>query len=236
MKKIFKFILRVFNLQLKRYPDIDLKRRMQLLKYHNISVIFDVGANAGQYALKIRELGYEGQILSFEPLNNAFEVLNRHSLKDSRWTAYNFALGSENGISKINISQNSFSSSIKNMLPTHYVSRPDSKFINSHIIEIKKLDDIYTLTDLGNKSIMLKIDTQGYELEVLKGAREFLKKVKLIQLEMSLIQLYEDEPLFLEVIDYLTNLGFGLVSLENGFHDHTTGQLFQVDGIFAKQN
>lgn len=234
MKDLIQFILQQFNMQIKRYPDTDIKRRSQLIDFYGISCIFDVGANAGQYSLSVRKFGYKGQIISFEPLVSAFEILKKKSSNDTKWTIFNFALGNENSTSTINISQNSYSSSIKNILPSHYNSCPESKYIDSHAIEIKRLDDIYKSIDFDDQALMLKIDTQGYELEVLKGASEFLKKVKVIQLEMSLIELYENEPLFLEVTNFLSDLGFSLVSLENGFYNEETGQLYQVDGIFAR--
>ena len=82
---------------------------------------------------------------------------------------------------------------------------------------------------------MIKIDTQGYEKNVIDGATESLNNIKIIQLEMSILPLYENEILFIEMINYLDKKGFQLFSLENGFSDLTTGQLLQVDGIFVQK-
>ena len=82
---------------------------------------------------------------------------------------------------------------------------------------------------------MLKIDVQGYEKNVLIGAAESLKKVALLQLEMSITRLYEGELLYLEMIDYLDKLGFRLVSVEGGLSDPITGELQQMDGIFVNK-
>jgi hypothetical protein len=79
---------------------------------------------------------------------------------------------------------------------------------------------------------MLKIDTQGYEMEVLKGAEEILHMVKVLQIKMSLVPLYENSITYLSIIDYLKKLDFQLFALENGFTNQTTGQLLQTDGIF----
>ena len=79
---------------------------------------------------------------------------------------------------------------------------------------------------------MLKIDVQGFEKKVLAGAEASLQKIKIIQLEMSLVPLYQNEWLFHEVLEYLTQKGFQLYSLENGFFNKETGQLLQADGIF----
>jgi len=83
--------------------------------------------------------------------------------------------------------------------------------------------------------VMMKIDTQGYEKNVIDGALTSLNRIKIIQLEMSIVPLYENETLFVEMIQYLDNNGFILYSLENGFSNPTTGQLLQVDGIFVNK-
>jgi len=81
---------------------------------------------------------------------------------------------------------------------------------------------------------MMKIDVQGFEKNVLDGATKSLDSIKIIQLEMSIIPLYENEMLFVDMINYLKDRGFELFSLENGYFDSTTGKLLQVDGTFEK--
>jgi FkbM family methyltransferase len=183
----------------------------------------------------MRELGYSKKIISFEPLKEAFEILKKASSGDNNWEIHQYALGNENVKSSINVANNSGSSSILNMLPSHIKSAPLAQYIDKEEIEIKKLDSIINSfgSNLGN--IMIKIDTQGYEKNVLDGAEESLKFIKVIQLEMSLVPLYENEILFLEMISHLSEKGFELYSLENGFSDKTTGQLLQADGIFCKK-
>jgi len=122
------------------------------------------------------------------------------------------------------------------MLPKHIESAPESRFVGQEEIEIKKLDSIFSLFCDNKNSVMIKIDTQGYEKNVIDGALESLKTIRIIQLEMSIIPLYEKEMLFDEMIKYLDNKGFSLFSLENGFSDLTTGQLLQVDGIFINRS
>lgn len=235
MKKIIQDALRKIGIQIKRYPDLDLKRRYQLMSKLNIEIILDVGANTGQYSSTLRELGYNNRIISFEPLKNAFNQLQNNSIKDNYWSVHNYALGNENCISAINVANNSYSSSILEMLPSHFESAPESKYIDKQKIEIKRLDTVFNSFGIDSNKIMLKIDTQGFEKKVLDGASKVLDKISLIQLEMSIIPLYENEMLFTEMISYLDKKGFQLVSLENGFFDNSTGQLFQVDGIFINK-
>jgi len=86
-----------------------------------------------------------------------------------------------------------------------------------------------------NDNVLLKIDVQGFERNVLEGAKESLKKIIGVQVEMSVIGMYEGELTYLEMIDYLAQYGFVLYSFENGFFNNDTGQLYQVDGIFFKK-
>jgi hypothetical protein len=121
------------------------------------------------------------------------------------------------------------------MLPTHLKSEPESIYIAQEEIEIKKIDSIFNSFCNKEDRVMIKIDTQGYEKNVIDGATESLNNIKIIQLEMSILPLYENEILFIEMINYLDKKGFQLFSLENGFSDLTTGQLLQVDGIFVQK-
>lgn len=213
----------------------DLKRRLKIIKHFEIDLLFDIGANVGQYAKKMRNLGYNKKIISFEPLKADFEILKRAASTDKQWIVNNCALGHEDTVGFINISGSSDNSSILNMLPKHSESKAGLSYIAKQEIEIKKLDTIFGSFVESENKIMLKIDTQGYEKNVIDGALESLKRISVIQLEMSLVPLYEGEMLIAEMIKYLENKGFHLFSLENGHYNRQTGQLLQADGIFINQ-
>ena len=235
MKKLLKKLLKEVNLQVKPYPDKDLKRRLQIIQHCKIDTLLDVGANAGQYSATMRELGYNKKIVSFEPLKSAFKGLEKSSSRDTNWFIHNYALGNEDCKSVINIANNSYSSSLLNMLPTHLESAPTSQYVGQQDIEEKKLDSIFDTVAQAGDNIMLKIDTQGYEKNVLDGAENSLQHIKIIQLEMSIVPLYENELLFFDMIRFIESKGFVLYSLETGFSNPVTGQLLQVDGIFVRK-
>lgn len=233
MKKFIQRVLRRNGYQITRYPDLDIRRRFKIIEYCDINKIFDIGANTGQYALNMRQLGYDEKIISFEPLEDAFQVLEDISSNDKNWIINKYALGNEDIDSYINVAGNSQSSSILEMLPEHIKSAPKSKYIAKQEIQIKKVDSIFDNFYKEGDHIMMKIDTQGYEKNVIDGAEKSLDKIRVIQLEMSIVPLYENELLFVDMIKYLGNRGFQLYSLESGFTDQSTGKLLQVDGIFV---
>ncbi len=210
------------------------KHRIRLLNIHNINLVFDVGANIGLYSHCLRNMGYDGRIVAFEPLSNEFKALQKLAGKDSSWECLNMALGNENQESEINISQNSVSSSILEMLPSHYSVVPESKYFRKEKIIIKTLDSIFKDYYTSSDKVFLKIDTQGYEKSVLEGAINSLPNISGLQLEMSIVPLYKDELLFRGMLDYIYSLGFKLISLEHGWSDPVTGNLMQIDGIFFR--
>ena len=231
-----KSLVNPFKVDIVKYPNIDLRRRKKLLEYHDINKIIDVGANSGQFAHQTFDLNFKGEIISFEPIKEVYEKLEKNAKKHVNWKVNNYALGSRTEEMEINVSENTFSSSLLKIMPNHLNSAPESKFIGTEKIKIETLDNImYQLVDTGD-NVLLKIDVQGYEKEVIKGALNSLDKIKGIQLEMSIDELYKGETLFKDMLIYIERLGFKLHSLENGFFNNKTGKLLQVDGIFFKEN
>jgi len=215
------------------YP---IARRKKIIEMFGIITVFDVGANIGQYGMKLRDIGYKGRIISFEPLSSAYEKLIFNIKNDKSWEAANHGIGNICGKAEINIAGNSYSSSILEMLPSHIKSAPDSKYIGKEHIELRTLDSVFESYNgnLNGERILLKIDTQGYEKNVIEGAKKPLKFIDTIQLEMSLVPLYDGELLFNEMYNLLYDKGYRLISIEPGFSDKETEQLLQVDGIFHR--
>ena len=141
----------------------------------------------------------------------------------------------KNTIGIINVSEKSDCSSILNMLPSHIESASGLKYIAQQEITIKKLDSVFSSFASNSDKVMIKIDTQGFEKNVIDGALESLKRIMIIQIEMSIVPMYENEMLFIEMIQYLEKKNFQLYSLENGHFNRNTGQLLQVDGIFVNK-
>ena len=210
-------------------------RRKQLLDFYNIDTVLDIGANSGQFALELRDdLGYENKIISFEPLSSAYNLLYRNAKGDQNWDVFNIALGDDEEKCEINIAGNSLSSSLLKMLPAHINSAPGSAYIDKEIIQVKTLDSIFNSLCTQTNKVYMKIDTQGFESKVLKGAENSLKQIDTVQLEMSLVPLYEGEVLFNEMCVFMSDKGYNLVAIEPVFSNPDTGQLLQLDGIFQR--
>jgi FkbM family methyltransferase len=208
--------------------------RIKLLKHFNIQTVLDIGANTGQFAYYTRHLGYRNEIISFEPLSSAYSILSKFAEKDKKWQIRNCAIGDSDGQVEINVSLNSQSSSILDMMPDHLKSAPDSVYEGKEMVDIHKLDTILDDYRLELDQTLLKIDTQGFEKNVIEGARNSLKTMKGLQLELSLVELYKGEALITEMLNIIKDLGFTIHSLEPGFYDRKTGQLLQVDGVFYR--
>ena len=212
-KKIIKKLLFKTGYDVVRYDyrNHPLARRMKLISSYGIDLTFDIGANKGQYAKQMRDVGYKGRIVSFEPLTSAYNELVRRAKNDPLWDTVNIALGDDDGEAEINIAGNSDSSSILDMLPAHVKAAPASAYIGKEGITVCRIDSIIGEYYHTGDRLYLKIDTQGYEKNVIEGAKNSLDSVIGIQLEMSLVPLYEGELLLADMINSLSQKGYTLV-------------------------
>jgi FkbM family methyltransferase len=201
------------------------------------AVVLDVGANIGQFAMNLRALGYQGLIVSFEALPSVHAQLTDQAKKDSRWlVAPCAALGSQTGSAEMNVAANTVSSSLLRMCEVHVRAAPVSAYIRKERVRIMRLDDCCSQLLPQEGSVVLKIDTQGYEREVLLGATALLNRVAAIQLELSLVQLYECSPTLAEIVPFVENLGFEMFNIAPGFKDVRSGRLLQAEGFFVRKN
>lgn len=204
-----------------------------ILKNYGVNIVFDIGANVGQYAMRIKTLGYEGRIVSFEPISSVFKSLQRNAKSSRDWDVLNVGLSDSNGKSTINIANNSAYSSL--LERTTLLDKNDfegSHYVDSQEIKLKTLDSIFYDFYKKDQKVLVKLDVQGYEKKVLKGAVNSFKDILAIQLELSFASHYKEEPLIMEMIDYLSSQGFTLIYLKPLSPNLENGSLFQADGIF----
>jgi len=210
-------------------------RLVTMLTANRVDLVLDVGANTGGYATSLRQAGYRGRILSFEPLSSAHAALVAATAGDPAWSAApRMAIGERDGDVTINIAGNSASSSLLPMTDRHKGAAPESAYIGAETVEVRRLDGVrHPFLDAA-AAPFLKIDTQGYESQVLAGAAGILPRLVGVQLEMSLRHLYEGQSLWRDVIAALEAARFELWAVVPGFFDPATGRMLQCDGIFFR--
>ena len=212
------------------------ERQSALLQNRQISLVLDVGANAGQFGWSLRRnVGYQGRIVSFEPLSDAFAKLRQVAANDPLWECRNIALGDRNDASVINISANSWSSSLLPVSVAALGIEPAIGYVGKQDISIHRLDQILDQVARHDDQMFLKIDTQGYEMKVIKGALGVLDRFDLIQLETTFFEVYQGETLVGDTIKFMDYLGYKVVSFDPGWENPATGELLQADIIFARR-
>jgi len=211
-------------------------RLYRLLSHHSVDCVIDVGANNGGYGRFIRDAGYKGKIISFEPQSAAHQLLEKNCANDKAWIAApRMALGAQDTEMVLNISENSASSSVMGMLPSHLEAALDSGYCGSELVSMRRLDSVLRdFISVDDFNIFLKIDTQGYERNVVLGASDCLNSVIGLQVELSIIPLYADQILYLDALKWFQSLGFSLWGIVPGFSNSVSGRLLQFDGIFFR--
>ena len=208
-------------------------KRLKLIADRRITTLIDCGSNAGQYVEELKRTGWSGKVFSFEPLSDAYAKLRGKAQASEGWLTFPFALGDENGESTIQIAGNSYSSSLLQFSNDFKQLRPDASPVGSETVTIRRLDDVIREERLDFEGpVMLKLDVQGFELSVLRGALETLPRVSVLQCELALIPSYEGGATFVEVREFLRERGFVLAHLIDGHANHETGELREVDGVF----
>jgi FkbM family methyltransferase len=219
-------------------------RYRRLFSLLDLDLILDVGANFGQFAQQCRAVGYKGEIISFEPAGSAHARLLAAAATDPLWTVRDrVAVGEADGETEINIAANSFSSSILPMLDSHLNASPESRYLHKEKVPLRRLDSLLgsipQLIDRpltgSTRRIFLKLDVQGYESQVLAGAAQTLEHTLALQLEMSLLPLYDGQVLMPQMYAEMITRGFDLWDLEPNFRDPDTGRLLEMDGVFTRR-
>ena len=188
-------------------------QRNTVIRRLGIDLALDVGANVGQWASSVRDSGYSGRILSFEPDPRAISILRKNMQSDQDWKLYETALGNETselvlyqfpemveGMSSLKRPLN------RTKLGQEIVSAKDA--IHEVLVPVRRLDDLLEDIEFGNKKIHLKIDVQGFEMEVLHGSPCLLEKCSSVEIEMPLVNAYDGAVQFLELSKFLIEIGF----------------------------
>lgn len=223
---------------LKRYhSELDWRRNFVAeLGIRRVSVVFDVGANSGQYATSIRAAGYTGRIVSFEPLSMPFAALERAVASDPAWDSRQCALGDRDVTAPMNVAGNAGqSSSLLPMLDAHRDVLPSANYVGTEEVTLHRLDSVAGDLLLPGDVAFLKLDVQGFERHVIAGAETTVSdRCVGVQLELTFEPLYDGGMLADDAMDLMRSLGFALTGFAPFFFDIRTGRLLQADGVFFR--
>lgn len=223
---------------LRYFSERNWKRKfVKQLESLNVNVVFDIGSNTGQYAAGLRKAGYQGRMISFEPLSQPFATLERRASKDPLWDCRRHALGDADGTVSVNIAGNAAqSSSVLPMLKSHQDAFPPANYVGAEDVAVYRLDSVASEILRPTDVTFLKIDVQGFEKQVLAGSETTLANSCVgMQLELSFLPLYEGSMLIPEALEWAYSMGFTLTGLLPCFIDPRDGRMLQADGVFLRE-
>lgn len=208
-----------------------------LLKQFEVNCVLDIGANEGQYGLALRRLGYEGYIISFEPIRELYEKLQALSSNDSKWSVYQFALGSRDFSTQIQVTDSKVFSSL--LKTNTYAEERFGKSVQVNRVEeveVRRLDAVLgvVIRQIRNPRIFLKMDTQGYDLEVFSGLGEQVKRIVGLQSEVSVIPIYEGTPTMIEALMLYESHGFEITGFFPITKDNKTSRVIEYDCVMVR--
>jgi len=223
--------------QLNRLPEQT--HLAKLLKHLEVDCVFDVGANTGQYATMLRrQAHFKGRIISFEPIPAAAAEVARKAQHDPAWTVEQAALADTSGSRTFHVMAGSEFSSLSK--PKHdevglftTLNRPTQTIV----VMTEKLADIFPRlqAQFGFRRPFLKLDTQGFDPLVLRGAEGVLQQFVGFQSELAIRRIYEDSIDFREVLTLYESLGFDLSALVPNNAGHFPA-LVEIDCIMVRRD
>lgn len=218
---------------IRRSDSLDLNLR-RFFKGRDVGLVVDCGGYRGDFGKMCRWAGYHGNILSFEPGSESYGYLAQSAAKDGSWQARQLALGSEPGRLTLNLNGSGFSSLLRSR--ADMLERfPNLSTRGSEEVEIVCLDDALEAEGIaGDIPIFLKSDTQGHDLEVLKGAERRLAQVTAIMVETPVQTIYEGAPDYFEITKALHDLGFAPFAFSTVSRD-ASGGIIEYDAIWTRQ-
>lgn len=235
LKKSIKNLLRSFGVDVYWYVPRPRHALSTLLELYKVDTVFDIGANAGVSRQYFRNIGFKGKIVSFEPIKRLYHEMERKAAKDKWWSGENVAIGDTDGELVINVSDtNGVASSFLELADNITNNAPELQFIGQERVKVKTIDSLINHYYPDGDRLFLKIDVQGFEKNVLAGAQHSLERIVGMKIEMSIVRNYQNEPLMCEMLPLLYDLGFSLASIENGWSNRATQELYQIDGILFR--
>lgn len=196
--------------------------------------VVDIGANRGQFALIARKYFPDAKVVSFEPLPEPAAIFHRVFASDPKVALHEVAIGPEDRDMTIYVSRADDSSSLLPISSVQSRLFPGTEKVEERTVTVRRLESVLKEEDIQPPAL-LKIDVQGFELEVLEGCRSLLPCFSFVYVECSFVELYAGQALAHEVIAYLQGTGFVLAGVYNLYYDKK-GISVQGDFLFVRNS
>lgn len=210
------------------------------LKRQKVNVVLDVGAHRGGFATLLRELGYAGRIVSYEPVSANFELLSAAAADDPNWLVQGFALGDAETRADINISAGR--GKLSSLLPgSDYGRERFAKMragaTQTESVRIRRLDAVYdrAIAGVEQPRVFIKLDTQGYDLLAWSGCGSLVSEFVGLQSEISCIPIYEGMPHMTKQIETYERSGFTIAGLSPVMRDHKSLAVIEFDVLMIRR-
>jgi FkbM family methyltransferase len=206
-----------------------------LLELYKVQTVFDVGANSGMSGEYLRNIGFRGEIVSFEPVRQLFEQLERRARADPHWHCENIGLGDSEGELVMRVSgEHGGASSFLRMTDHIPMHAPELRVVREEQVAVSTVDAVVERYYPRGDRLFLKLDVQGYEKQVLEGARRSIARIVGIRVEVSVVQSYHGEPLMCEMLQYVCSLGYRLTSIEPAWSNPATQEVYEFDATLFR--
>lgn len=230
----------MFGVDIRRISHTELSILLRnLFEDFQITEFYDIGANSGQFGNWLRGAGYEGTLVSFEPVSENFSKLKRRCDRDSNWIARHYAVGGNyRATSIINVSSNSGLSSSLLSLESNGDFEVPFKYINSEAIDILPISEAVAEHSQNMDGwLAIKSDTQGYERFIFDtdSFRSIAHRVKIVILESAVISSYEGAWKIHEALGYFDRMGFQLILVDSELID-SRGYLVEANIVLINRN
>jgi FkbM family methyltransferase len=206
-----------------------------ILDMYRVNVVVDVGAHRGQFARGLRESGYRGRIVSFEPTPDGFAGLSAAAASDPRWEIHQLALGREDGFTDMQVVPGTLSSLLP---PTRFGAGryPKLQRAESVRVQVRRLDGLLDgiLAGTRNPRPYLKLDTQGFDLEVFAGIGDRVSAFVGMQSEVALLRIYQGMPRMPEALQTYEAAGFEVAGLYPVSRQRRTARVLEYDVVLVR--
>lgn len=208
----------------------------------SIDTVIDVGANIGQYHEFLRlHVGYGGRLVSLEPVSEMYERLRAMAAQDPLWTVHRLALGTVESSLAINVYRER---TLTSFLPRNEATLRklgyekylrETELDTVEHVPVRRLDAAICDLVPDRARVFVKSDTQGYDMNVLRGAAGCLDRLVAFQVELSVKHVYQGSTPYLDAIAEIDGMGYDITGMYPVQRD-TCERVVNFDCVFIRRD